>query len=489
VYAARVRVGRLIPILFVLLWAPTLTPLHRLYGFGQRTTIIGVVEGLALLAAGALIVRATRRRTAPAFAVLVALAAGWIAMTALTFGVEPPRDRTAAARHVSPASSTTAQAHGSRRVLLLAVDGLDWNALDQLITSGSLPFLSQLISQARTYELDNHGLALSPAIWARAYTGNAHEPIQGFMKWSPRGTERDIAVLPVWRHRPLFMLDRLLTAGSALHYWDTLMTSNADFVHPPLWRVASARARVGIFDPLPFDVLGERVNGFFAWQADDGFRIASSSGTGQSSVELIADTASSPSIDGVIRSEAARAAIAARAFARERPDIGVYYTHVLDAVGHMIWEPASSRDAAEARAERRRALPEGRMAMAYRALDDALKAITESFGSPAAVLVVSDHGWDFNVYAHRTAPVGTAIVAGTGTTGYGGAVPVESVAATVLALAQVPISPTMADPIRDVAPQWTACTGCAAAPGTFLSSPAGDTRRRDRLRSLGYVTK
>lgn len=483
------RVGRLLPFLFVLVWAPTLTPLHRVYGFGQRTAITGVIEGIALFAGAALILRATRRRTAPTFAVIVATAAAWIAMTALTSDVEPARERTAAVRHASPASASILQTEKPRRVLLLAVDGLDWNALDELIAGGSLPFLSHLISNARTYEVDNHGLALSPGIWARAYTGNASEPIQGFVKWSPRGTEKDVAVLPLWRHRPLFMLDRVLTAGSALHLWDTVMASNADFVHPPLWRVASARARVGVFDPLPVDVLGERVNGFFAWQADDGFRIASSNAAGHFSVELVPDNTSSTSMDKVIRSEAVRAGVAARVFARERPDIGIYYTHVLDAVGHMIWEPAREPDVADARAERRRSLIEGRVAAAYGAVDDALKTLAESFGSPAAIFVVSDHGWEFNVYAHRTAPLGAAIVAGTGTTGYGGQVPVESVAATVLALAQVPVATTMADPIREIAPQWTTCTDCAAVPAKFLSSPAAGSQRRDRLRSLGYVTK
>ena len=483
------RVGRLLPVLFILLWAPTLTPLHRVYGFGQHTAIIGVVEGLALFAGAALIVRATRRRTAPAFAVLVAIAAAWIAMTALTADVEPPRDRTTAARHASPPPSSILQTEKPRRVLLLAVDGLDWNALDQLVARRALPFLSQLISHARTYEVDNHGLALSPAIWARAYTGNAHEPIQGFVKWSPRGTDKDIAVLPLWRHRPVFMLDRLLTISSAFHFWDTVSTSNADFVHPPLWRVASAHARVGVFDPLPFDVLGERVNGFFIWQTDDGFRMASSNGAGRPSIELIADSTPSTSMDNVIRSEALRAGIAARAFASERPDIGIYYTHVLDAVGHMIWEPAAAPDVVAARAERRLSVTDGRIAAAYRAVDDAVRMLTESFGSPATVVVVSDHGWEFNVYAHRTAPLGTAIVSGTGTTGYGGLIPVESVAGTVLALAQVPVPATMADPVREIAPQWTTCTECAAAPATFLSTPSVDSQRRDRLRSLGYVTK
>jgi hypothetical protein len=486
VYSAGVR-RLLVPVLFILLWASTLTPLHRLYGFGQRTMIIGLVEGLALFIAAAIILTAARRRSL--LGVVVATAAGWIALTSLTNAVEPARDRSTAARHASPPPATGPQSPDSRRVLLLCVDGLDWNALDQLIAGGSLPFLTQLISSARTYEVDNHGLALSPGIWARAYTGNAREPIQGFVKWSPRGTERDIAILPLWRHRPVLMLDRVLTAGSVLHLWDTLSTSNADFVHPPLWRVASAaRARVGVFDPLPFDVLGEQVNGFFLWQADDGFRLAASNGGARPAVERIRDDTSSTSMDSVIHSEGLRAEIAARAFARERPDIGIYYTHVLDAVGHMIWEPAATPDVGEARAERTRALTAGRVAAAYRAVDDALKKLADSFG-PAAVVVVSDHGWEFNAYAHRTAPLGTAIIAGTGAKGYGGVIPVESVAATVLALAQVPVSPTMADPIREVAPHWTTCTECATVPPTFLPSQGGDTQRRNRLRSLGYITK
>jgi hypothetical protein len=281
----------------------------------------------------------------------------------------------------------------------------------------------------------------------------------------------------------------VLTEGARLQLWDTISPTNADFVRPPLWRVASAaRVRVGVFDPLPFDVIGEQVNGFFGWQSDDGFLIAVSNGAERPAVQRIRDETSSTTLDSVIQSEAVRADIAARAFARERPAIGIYYTHVLDAVGHMIWEPAGSRDD-QARAERSRPITAGRIAAGYRAVDAALKSLTDSFGAPATIVVVSDHGWEFNAYAHRTAPLGAAIIAGGPTKGYGGAIPVESIAATVLALGHVPVPATMADPVRDVVPHWTTCTECGAVPATFLPSPGGDSQRRNRLRSRGYITK
>ncbi len=479
----------LLPILFVLAWAPTLTPLHRLYGFGARTAIIGIVEGVVLIAAVAAIVIAGRRSGSSLFVTVGTALAGWVALILVTAAVEPSRDRSAAARRVSPVSASDVRPSPSRRVLLICIDGLDWNAIDQLVPSRSLPFLTRLLSEARTYQVDNHGAGLSPGIWARAYTG-AREPVQGFTNWTLRGTDRRLAVLPEWRHRPIFMLDRALTSGARLHLWDATSPSNADFVHPPLWRIASAAgARVGVFDPLPFDVLGEQVNGFFAWQADDGFEIATSRGAGRPSIERIADDTSSESLDGVIRSESIRTGVAARAFARERPDIGIYYTHVLDAVGHMIWEPGGIQNATAARAERQRPLTDGRMAAAYRAADAAMQSLAESFGAPSTIVVVSDHGWEFNAYAHRTAPFGVAVIAGAGTKGYGGALPVERIAATVLALAQVPVPSTIAAPLREVVPQWTTCSSCATPAATFLSSPADDVERRNRLRSLGYVTK
>jgi len=484
----------LFPILFVLAWAPTLTPLHRLYGFGARTTIVGLAEGALLIVAAAAIVAAGRRRrsrslAAFSVAVIGTTLAGWLALTVLTALVEPSRDRSEAARRASVPSASEPSSPASRRVLFIGVDGMDWNALDRLIANHSLPFLARLLSEARTYQVDNHGLGLSPAIWARVYTG-APEPFQGFTNWRLRGTDRQIAVLPQWRHRPIFMLDRVLTAGARIHLWDVTSPSNVDFVHPPLWRVASAAgARVGVFDPLPFDVVGERVNGFFAWQSDEGFRIAASNSSGRQAIEQIHDNTFAESLDSVIGGESIRAGVAARAFARERPDIGIYYTHVLDAVGHMIWEPGAMEDVAEARAERTRPLTEGRIAAAYKAVDSAVQSLAARFGEPATIVLVSDHGWEFSAYAHRTAPFGVAAIAGSGPKGFGGAIGIESVAATVLALAQVPVPSTMAAPLRDVVPRWTTCTGCAVPPVTFISSPGDDVERRNRLRSLGYVTK
>jgi hypothetical protein len=450
---------------------------------------VGAVEGVFLLGAAAAIFGAGARRRSASLAVVATTLGAWIALTLLTVAVEPPRDRSGAARRVSASAASEATLAPSRRVLLICVDGLDWNAIDRLVANESLPFLARLLPTARTYEVDNHGLGLSPGIWARAYTG-APEPVQGFANWRLRGSDIGVAVLPQWRHRPVFMLDRMLNAGTAFRLWEAVSPSNVDFVHAPLWRVASAAgARVGVFDPLPFDVAGERVNGFFAWQADDGFRIVrSNAGTG-SSTEVIRDDTPSESIDGVIRGEAFRADIAARAFAGERPDIGIYYTHVLDAVGHMIWEPARPRDVSEARAERRQPLTGGRIGAAYRAVDAAMQSLSERFGAPATIVVVSDHGWEFSAYAHRTAPLGTAIFAGTGATGYGGVMPVESVAATVLALAQLPVPSTMAAPLRDVVPRWTQCSNCPTPAATFVSSPGDNAERRNRLRSLGYITK
>jgi hypothetical protein len=38
-----------------------------------------------------------------------------------------------------------------RRVLLLCVDGLDWNAIEHLVADRQLPFLPRVLSGARTF--------------------------------------------------------------------------------------------------------------------------------------------------------------------------------------------------------------------------------------------------------------------------------------------------------------------------------------------------
>jgi hypothetical protein len=38
-------------------------------------------------------------------------------------------------------------------------------------------------------------------------------------------------------------------------------------------------------------------------------------------------------------------------------------------------------------------------------------------------------------------------------------------------------------------PRWTQCNNCPTPAATFVSSPGDNAERRNRLRSLGYITK
>ena len=477
-------------VLFVFVWLPQLTPAHRLYGYGVRMTMVGSVYLIGVGAALALIAwcglpRRDRSRGKRLAAAGVIFATAWTVLIVAGRLTEPPRDRSAAAQRTSPAGGARSEPPPVR-VLLIAVDGLDWNAIDALTTAGRLPSLRGVLARARTYQLDNHGLGLSPGIWSRIYTGAAGDRVHGFSKWVLPGVRRPIVFLPEWHHRPLFMLDGVLDAGVRLGAWNTQRPTNADFLHAPFWRVASsAGAHVAVFDPLPFDLLGERVNGVFAWESDDGFRAATSDSAGRAEVAAIPVPPSAAGVDGLLEDERIRVRIAADIFRRERPAIGIYYTHALDSAGHLVWEPRQPDGPAN------RSLPFERspVAAAYDVVDSSILTLVDAFGGPAVIVVVSDHGWDFTGYAHRLAPMGVVMIAGAAQTGYGGTIPAESIAATVLAFAGVPISQAMSPPIRDLLPHWQVCADCRTPAPVFLSVPGVDDERMKRLRSLGYIAR
>lgn len=456
---------------FVGVWFPQLLLTRRLVGFGVRMAAEGTLAW-ALLISGALAVMwacgARRGMLRRAVFGGVAAAAASAALSLYQLAVEPSPSRMVFARALAGSRRAVAGLPDPRRpVLVFAADGMDWAITADLVGQGLLPHIASVITGGLAYELDNRQMALSPQIWSAIYTGTGgSEPIGGFVRWRFRGVAKPIAVLPSRRGRAVAMLDNILDDAESIGPWRVEPTRSDQLVHGPLWRIASAAdRRVLVVDPFPFDSLPESLHGVWVGEGETGL---SAWRNGQ---RVLVDDAG------------ARADIAARMLAQERPDITVYYTQAIDLAAHDVWSKDATK--ADQRADARHT----HVTDAYRGVDAELGRLMAA-APRSMVVIVSDHGWELSAYEHRTSANGVLVFAGVGTAGYAGVADVSAVAATILALADVPIPAYMADGLPIVQGPVRRCA-CDAPPPIFVavSNDRDQRERAERLRAVGYLAR
>jgi hypothetical protein len=316
------------------------------------------------------------------------------------------------------------------------------------------------------------------------YTGSTsrRNMIGGYTEWQFAGLPHPIWFFPEFGAHPALMLDTLLDAAQPLGLWHGAPTSSRNIQDPTVWDIASAAGRrVGIFDPAPFPMAGEHVNGRFAWRGDDRYLLEE--GDGETSVER-AFVAPMPSAfaeaSDMLSTEEARVEVAAQTLAPDQ-DLAIYYTCVLDWLGHRHWDTVGALDASFERTP---------IAAGYRSVDAMAARLIDRFGEPAVVVLMSDHGWEFSEYEHFLGPNGVLVISGAGTTGDGGTAHVLDVAPTLLALLQLPVGADMRAALPGVAPRSSVRRYARPRPDRFVDTESRPDRQRiDLLRTLGYVAR
>ncbi|MEO8682397.1 MAG: alkaline phosphatase family protein [Vicinamibacterales bacterium] len=392
------------------------------------------------------------------------------------------------------------------RILRALAAGATWvvccAAFPAVLTAASIQSLNHLslldtiaalLDRGRFFQLDNRGMAISPPIWTALYTGYPpHDNgVGGFTEWHFRGTTSIVAFLPRFGVHPVWMIDMLLEQFNLFQGWQEIEASTRRIKKPPIWTIASASGRrVGIFSPVPYAMAGERVNGFFVWPGpDDDFNVSRQESVGHATQAVVPLPPEGVAAAGIIDAEErTRVETAMRLFAESKPDLGVYYTHFVDSLSHYNWDfrfpagwcggdPAGTLDAR---------FDTTSIARAYLQADAEVLDLIAAFG-PSTVILVSDHGWDFNDYEHFLSPNGVLVVANTGAQGYGGVVDLLSVAPTILSLLGVPVAADMQAVIGDL----TAGARTADYRGLHQDfipdkSPL-DPNQLELLRSIGYL--
>lgn len=291
-------------------------------------------------------------------------------------------------------------------VLLLAVDGMEWNVLLPLVQAGEVPTIRGLMERGVFGHLKTVEPTVSPAIWTTIATGKpiALHGIKGFTHRGERGLElytsadrqvkalwnlltdagRESAWFGWWITWPAETIDGLMVAQTNLPVRKGadetkrfkkggLIADAPGQVYPP-----AAEARVmRTLDTVEGDLDGilEREYGLHAGELPE------------PEARLVEETRWS------LRADETYLRLALDRLSQgAAPELTVVYTGGTDVVGHRFWRYAYPWQFRTPVAADRVALFGDLLAATYRRVDHALARLLERMPADTTVVIVSDHG-------------------------------------------------------------------------------------------------
>ncbi len=450
----------------------------------------------------------------------------------------------------SPGTSAPAEEAAPRTpgpVLVVGIDGFEWDVILPMIRQGRLPHLATLMRRGTYGELGTIEPTLSPVVWTSVATGKIREKhgIDHFVRREAGGSahlltsadrrtkalwnvlsdhERTVVVVGWWMTYPVEPVNGVMVAqtntaeqmrvrGGQNVWKGALRPGVPRQVHPPARQdemlavlrevdasLPELSARIFGTFRHPLSPLGERLWRNCQW---------------------------------AFRADATYLRIALR-LARVRPaaDVTLLYLGGPDVVGHRFWrymDPAPYRHppASAEIANFGTVIPDY-----YAYVDEALGALVDAHGSATTIFVISDHGMhpvnragrfdpddppaDVNSAHHHDAPPGVFVAAGppirrSGTDTTAEALTradlrrigsVLDITPTVLALMRLPVGLDMDGTALDALLTDAFRSGGQPAPiathddARFLAGrrhdtapPPGEDERLEQLRSLGYVAE
>lgn len=485
-------------------------------------TLDGVVQLGAVALAGASVVAAglwwpgRRGRAALALGLAAAVGGGVLASTLASearqrrYALDDVRRAATSGLDTQRRRAPTAE---RRKVVVLAVDGMDWALAKPLLAAGLLPNFAALVRDGSIGYLDNGDHSYSPLIWNTILTGRSPEAhgIYSFRTVAlPRSGVR-IRNLPVLSpslhvvHGLRHLFERVPHPG----LWSILPTGSYDRRERTVWEVASDFGRsvvvvepmtsfpltpvdgaiVSLRDPL-FPRRGSPPEVVEAWRAA---RV----GVEGTFDEMLAgeDPIGRLRARELRELEFTSTLLASRSF-----DLAVVYTDWIDDLGHLGWNffdtggglVTTNPEEASSAAWERLVLEhvEAPVVRAYRELDAFVGGLRDRFD--ADFVVVSDHGWAFNGHLHYGSPEGVVIFSGPSFRSGGelDEVRIEDIAPTTLALLGVPLSEQLEGVVveRALASPLEVRTVDAYRPPAAVGVPMPvEAAQLERLRALGYV--
>lgn len=402
---------------------------------------------------------------------------------------------------------------GERRLLVVGLDGADWQLLDVYCAAGHMPQLARLVREGRSGVLRTLRPPLSPLVWTTMLTGTSplQHRILDFTRFDPATGQRE----------PITSDERRSQA-----VWEMAGASGLDVAVLGLWATHPAEPVRGLLvsDRLFAFLRREAAPHGVVYPAEEQDRVLAARAAVDAEVSLVALQGYLPWLTPAEyeRLEArenpyAHPATALRRILvetrlyhrlaldwirRARPALAVVYFQGTDSIGHVFaaYAPPRQPEVSPADFERYNRVPE----TYFREIDTLLgeyRALAEANG--AALLVVSDHGFlwsegrptESDGLARATAGLwhrdeGIYLLFGLGLqpASSRGEGRVGQVAATILALLGLPRAAGTESPalggviesevVRDYGPRKTTPVTAAGGP---------DEEALEKLRALGYL--
>jgi len=274
----------------------------------------------------------------------------------------------------------------SPRVLLIGLDGGDWNVLQPLIDAGRMPTLQKLIAGGAHGDLESVRPMISPALWTTVMTGTLPDQhaIRDFVYKEPGSYAQPVVNATIRQRLALWNILSDLDRSVGIVDWyatfpaeevqgfivsDRIKTMGPDT--PGVTYPVASQLSDSVAEPLP---LGD-------FPALD--RITRPFGS-----ELPAG------LDKALREDLHRYRLARDLYREQEPDLFAFYLKGLDALGHFYWkfhepnpEYFGELDAAE------KAALGPLIEQYYQLCDELIGDFLEGVDKETTVLIVSDHGF------------------------------------------------------------------------------------------------
>jgi predicted AlkP superfamily phosphohydrolase/phosphomutase len=271
------------------------------------------------------------------------------------------------------------------KVLLIGLDGADWNVARPLMAAGRLPVLSSLVEGGASGDLLSIEPMISPALWTSVMTGVLPERhgIRDFVFKLP-GTYEQPIVNATIRER-LALWNILSELGLAVGVVDWYASWPAE---PVNGFIVSDRIKT----------MGADAEGVI-YPADDSLRATLTEPSALARFPALdrlhqVEAPQPQGLEKALREDLYRFRVAKDLYRTHRPDFFAFYLKGLDAVGHFYWkhfapdeEMFGETDADEI--ERLGSIIPDYYELCDQLLGDFLKGVDEQ----TTVLVISDHGF------------------------------------------------------------------------------------------------
>jgi len=315
-----------------------------------------------------------------------------------------PASRAADAPFPTAVPEIARAVHDGRRVILIGLDGADWELLDGYMRAGLMPNLAALAQGGRTAVLTTIHPPLSPLVWTTMMTGTSPldhgildftrrnpetgdlEPITSAERRVPAiwnlATEagKSVAIFGLWATWPAEPVRGLMVADRLSSFTANTSQPPPSVVYPPAqepWaRETLAKAERNVnYDALRAYLPWLEREEYDRWKA---------------SPDPYAHPVSA--LRRILVETQAYHALATSWLAREKPDLAVVYFQGTDTLGHIFapYEPPRQAAVSEEDFQRFSKVPEIYFAEVDRLLGDYRK-LAEASG--AVLMIASDHGF------------------------------------------------------------------------------------------------